>query len=48
MNRVQKPNRLKIYPPVGTTAEEGHDFVYRRVAEWEPDVFAFLEECLRR
>jgi pimeloyl-ACP methyl ester carboxylesterase len=48
MNRLNKPVRVKIYPPVGKTGEEGHDFVYRRVAAWEPDVFAFLKECMRR
>jgi len=48
MQRLSKPNRVKIYPPVGKTVEEGHDFVYLRVAAWEPDVMAFLKECMRR
>jgi dienelactone hydrolase len=47
MARLGKPNRLKIYPPVGHTAQEGHAFVHRRVAEWEPDVFAFLDPLMR-
>ena len=42
--RLGKAHRLKIYPPVGQTAEDGHDFPYRGVAGWEPDVFAFLDE----
>jgi dipeptidyl aminopeptidase/acylaminoacyl peptidase len=48
MQRLGKPHRLKIYPAVGRTAKEGHNFVFRGVATWEPDVFAFLDERLRR
>jgi dienelactone hydrolase len=44
MARLGKPHRVKIYPPVGTTAVEGHDFPYRRIDAWEPDVFDFLED----
>lgn len=43
-----KPHVLKIYPPVGQTAEEGHGFVYSRVTSWEPDVFAFLDQHMRK
>lgn len=43
-----KPHRLKIYPPMGSTADEGHDFLHLGVNIWEPDVFAFLDENLRR
>jgi hypothetical protein len=32
----------------GVTADGGHWFVYLDVATWEPDVFAFLEEYMRR
>jgi dienelactone hydrolase len=45
--RLGKPHRLKIYPPVGRTAEEGHDFPLNSIATWEPDVFAFLEQYMR-
>lgn len=48
MARLGKPHRAKIYPPVGQTADEGHDFVYLGVATWESDVFAFLEERMHR
>jgi dienelactone hydrolase len=48
MARRGKPRRVRIYPPSGTTAEEGHAFVYREVSTWEADVFAFLDEYLRR
>lgn len=48
MARLGKPYRVRIYPPVGRTADEGHNFVHLGVATWEPDVFAFLDECMRR
>jgi carboxymethylenebutenolidase len=48
MQRLGRPHRLKIYPAVGGTAKEGHSFVFRGVGTWEPDVFAFLDEYLRR
>ncbi len=47
MERLGKPHHLKIYPPVGRSAPEGHGFVHLRVAAWEPDVFAFLSEQMR-
>jgi dienelactone hydrolase len=48
LNELGKPHRLKIYPPVGHTQEEGHGFLYRGVPVWEHDVFAFLDEHTRR
>jgi carboxymethylenebutenolidase len=48
LQQLGKPHRLKIYPPVGHTADEGHDFPYLGVSRWEPDVFAFLDECMRK
>ena len=48
MQRVGRPHRLEIYPAVGRTAKEGHNFVFRAVATWEPDVFAFLDRHLRQ
>jgi dienelactone hydrolase len=48
MARLGKPHRTKIYPPVGRTADEGHDFVDLGVSTWEPDVFAFLGHALGR
>jgi dienelactone hydrolase len=47
MTRLGKPHRLKIYPAVGHTAQEGHGFVHLRVTTWEPDVFAFLDPLMR-
>ncbi|HLZ12440.1 MAG TPA: dienelactone hydrolase family protein [Candidatus Acidoferrum sp.] len=43
-----KPHRLKIYPPIGHTLDDGHDFLHLGVPIWEPDVFAFLDENMRR
>jgi dienelactone hydrolase len=45
--RQGKAHRLKIYPPVGKTPDDGHDFPNNSVAAWEPDVFAFLDPYLR-
>jgi carboxymethylenebutenolidase len=48
MARLGKPHRVKIYPPFGPTADDGHSFVYLSITTWEPDVFAFLDEHMRR
>jgi len=48
MARLGKPSRLKIYPPVGHTDEEGHNFIYLEVPVWETDVFQFLDEHVLR
>jgi carboxymethylenebutenolidase len=45
---IGKPHRLKIYPPIGDTLDQGHDFLHLGVSIWEPDVFAFLDEHMRR
>jgi dienelactone hydrolase len=47
MARVGKPHQVRIYPPVGQSHEEGHDFLYRDVATWEADVFAFLDRYMK-
>jgi dienelactone hydrolase len=46
--RLSKPFRLQIYPAVGSSASDGHNFLYTDVPVWERDVFAFLAEQLRR
>ena len=43
-----KPHRLKIYPPIGNTVDDGHDFLHLGVKIWEPEVFAFLDENMLR
>jgi carboxymethylenebutenolidase len=45
---IGKPHRLKIYPRIGDTVDEGHDFLHLGVNIWEPDVFAFLGDNMRR
>jgi carboxymethylenebutenolidase len=46
--QLGKPHRLKIYPPIGHTVDDGHNFPHLGVSIWEPDVFAFLDENMRR
>lgn len=48
LEQLGKPHRLKIYPPIGHTVDDGHGFLYLGVSSWEPDVFAFLDECMRK
>jgi carboxymethylenebutenolidase len=48
MTRLGKACTLKIYPAVGNTAAEGHDFVHRSLPMWEADVFAFLAERMQQ
>jgi carboxymethylenebutenolidase len=47
-DEIGKPHRLKIYPPIGQTVDDGHDFLHLGVNIWEPDVFAFLDENMRK
>jgi fermentation-respiration switch protein FrsA (DUF1100 family) len=46
--RLSKPCVLKIYPPVGQSASDGHNFLYTNVSQWENDVFEFFDEHTRR
>lgn len=48
MERLAKPHRVKIYPPVGRTPDEGHSLIVSSVGTWERDVFGFLDEQLRQ
>jgi hypothetical protein len=41
---LDNPHRLKIYPPIGHTVDDGHDFLHLGLNIWEPDVSAFLDE----
>jgi carboxymethylenebutenolidase len=45
--KCAKPHVLKIYPPVGRTSDDGHNFVYTAVDLWEDDVFKFLDQHVR-
>jgi dienelactone hydrolase len=46
--QIGRVHRLKIYPPIGQTVDDGHDFLHLGVNIWEPDVFAFLGDNMRR
>jgi len=46
--QLGKPHRLKIYPPIGRTPEDGHNFPFLGIKIWEPDVFGFLDEYMRQ
>ena len=48
LEQIGKPHRLKIYPPIGRTVDDGHDFLHLGIATWEPDVFAFLDKYMRK
>lgn len=44
LEELGKPHVLKIYPPIGRSADDGHDFLHLGISAWEPDVFAFLDQ----
>jgi pimeloyl-ACP methyl ester carboxylesterase len=46
MTRLGKSNRMRIYPPFGKTAEDGHSFGYLGSQFWSPDVITFLRETM--
>lgn len=46
MSRLGKPNRMRIFPPFGKTAEDGHSFGYLGSHLWSAEVFAFLRETM--
>jgi carboxymethylenebutenolidase len=48
LDRLHKPHLLKIYPTVGKSPDDGHNFLYLGVPQWEPDVFQFLDEHVKR
>ena len=43
-----KPRRIEVYGGVGATSEDGRDLVYLGVDRWERDVFAFLDDLMRK
>jgi dienelactone hydrolase len=47
MERIGKPHRVKIYPPVGHSMDDGHNFVHLAIPVWEPDVFPFLDQHVK-
>jgi hypothetical protein len=46
--KLSKPYDLKVYPPVGRSGSDGHNFeYYTDVALWEHDVFKFLDRYVK-
>jgi len=45
--RAGRPVVARLYPPFGSSAQDGHDFCVKGVATWGPDVLAFLATHLR-
>jgi carboxymethylenebutenolidase len=48
LRRLHKSYVLKIYPPVGKNSEDGHNFLYLAIPQWERDVFGFLDGHMKR
>ena len=48
MSRLGKPNRVRIFPPFGKSAEDGHSFGYLGSHLWGPDAIAFLRETMTK
>jgi dienelactone hydrolase len=46
MQRIGKPYEIKIYPPFGARAQDGHAFCVQGGEVWGPGVFSFLEGTL--
>jgi dipeptidyl aminopeptidase/acylaminoacyl peptidase len=42
MARAGRPAELRLYPPFGSSASDGHAFAYRGVSIWAGDASAFL------
>ncbi|HJZ88782.1 MAG TPA: prolyl oligopeptidase family serine peptidase [Polyangia bacterium] len=48
MQEAGKPFEVKIYPPFGHSAADGHSFAYRGSDLWFDDAFRFLNRYCRR
>jgi dienelactone hydrolase len=48
LDRQHKSHLLKTYPAIGKTSEDGHGLLYLAISEWEPDVFQFLDDNVKR
>lgn len=46
LENLGRPHLLKIYPPVCKTPDNGHNFVYTAVDQWNNDVFKFPDQQL--
>ena len=47
LEREGKVHQLRIFPPFGKTATEGHSFVYSAIDQWDSAVFALLDAHLK-
>src|SRR5262249_14766894 len=47
LERRHKSYVLKIYPPVGKTSDDGHNFLYLGIPQWEHDVLGFVDDCVK-
>lgn len=48
MKAAGKEAELKIYPPYGLSAQDGHSFAYRASTVWFDDVLAFVQRHCHR
>ena len=48
LDRMHKRNLVKIYGAIGRSPDDGHNFLYLGIQQWEPDVFKFLDDCVKR
>lgn len=49
LDRLGKPHKLAVYPPFGTTVQDGHGGFCggRGATVWGPEVLAFLDAALK-
>ena len=46
LERLGKPHKMIIYPPVGSSPQEAHSFCVRNSEAWSAEVFAFLTAAI--
>ena len=44
MKQAGKDGEIRIYPPYGSSARDGHSFAYMGASTWFPEVFAFVQK----
>ncbi|HLK02958.1 MAG TPA: dienelactone hydrolase family protein [Candidatus Acidoferrum sp.] len=47
LDRLHKPNVLKLYPAIGQTPSDGHNFLFYNIPLWESDVLEFLDSHVK-
>jgi hypothetical protein len=47
LEAVHRPSELRIYPPYGSSADDGHNFGWRGSDVWMKDALAFMEARCR-